>query len=133
MADDILTDDFGTTAKTDTTSYYGAVGMRGKRKIVASLEITAVAGSGTPTMTALVEHTNVDASLQTTAAYWKTLFAFTAVSSATTLPFYEIKTVEDDGSKKDVGRYIRVKYLLGGNGPSFTGRTRIGFDKAITE
>lgn len=132
MADDILTDDYGTTAKSASGSY-GPVGMRGKRKIVASLEVTAVSGSGTPTMTALVEHTNVDASLQSTADYWKLLFAFTAVSSATTLPFYEIKTVVDDGAKKDVGRYIRVRYVLGGNSPGITGRTRIGYDKAITE
>lgn len=133
MADDIVTHDFSSSGVTADTTY-GPISIRGKRNIIASLEVQTVTGSGTPSLTCALEETLVDSSLQSGTSYWKNIFYFSNVTDATSLPFYEIKSKADNGSRPlSVARYIQIRYLVSGNSPTFKGRTRVGYDKAITE
>lgn len=77
---------------------------------VAHLHITAISGTSTPTLTAVVQHS-------TNNSTWTTLGSFTAATAVGS------QVITGTGT---VNRYVRVAWTVSGTTPSFTAQVSLG-------
>jgi len=93
-----------TTSGTGTSIDNGALLSPSTNGAAAYLQVTALSGTGTPSVTAIIEHS-------TTGAVWATLLSFTLQSTVGS------QRVAVTGT---VNRYTRCSWTIAGTGPSVT-------------
>lgn len=81
--------------------------------ITVQVELTEITGVGTQWQV-FIDTTNADSSKHATAAYWTNLWSFTQKVTGDAVPFISFKTLVDDGAKKELGAFIKVRVVIAG-------------------